>query len=217
MGSRTRVDDRGVSQVARRRSKGSAASNGLLVVLGLAALLMTWVLQHPIVLVAAAVLIGLGLYGHYRVVQKQRAALLRSGITQIDHMTGLQFEQRLLVHFQSLGWRVRTTKTTGDFGADLVGRRPDGTRVVIQAKRWQGSVGVGAVQEVHAARGYYRAPDALLITNSHLSVAARELAARTGVEVWDRARLVAELGRPEQASPPAPQRSGPGGADAGRP
>lgn len=203
--------------MARRRSGGSAASNGLLALLGLAAILVIWVVQHPIVLMAVAALIILGLYGHYRIVQKQRAALLRSGITQIDHMTGVQFEQRLLVHFQSLGWWVRTTKATGDFGADLVGSRPDGTRVVIQAKRWQGSVGVGAVQEVHAARGYYQAPDALLITNSHLSVAARELAARTGVGVWDRARLVAEFGRPEQASPPAPQRSGPGDMDAGRP
>lgn len=117
-------------------------------------------------------------------------------------MSGAEFEERLLLHFQARGWQLRTSRASGDFGADLVGTRPDGVGVVIQAKRWHGRVGVGAVQEVHGARDYYQAQLAMLITNSTLTAPARDLAARTRVEVWDRERLIHELTKPPMDTPP---------------
>jgi restriction system protein len=174
----------------RRPTKGMVALWGF----ALVAMILQGLARHPLWLVPVATVAGAWVYWHYQRAQRRRALLLASGIAQIDQMSGVQFEERLLVHFQAQGWQVRPTRASGDFGADLVGTRPDGVRVVIQAKRWHGSVGVSAVQEVHAARNYYQAPYALLITNSTLTAPARELAARTGVDVWERDRLIQELG-----------------------
>jgi restriction system protein len=181
----------------RRPTKGMLALWGV----ALAAMILQGLAQHPLWLVPVVAVAGAWVYWHYHRAQRRRALLLASDIAQIDQMSGVQFEERLLVHCQAHGWRVRPTRASGDFGADLVGTRPDGVRVVIQAKRWQGAVGVGAVQEVHAARNYYQASYALLITNSTLTAPARELAARTGVDVWERDRLIRELGT---ARPPSP-------------
>ena len=88
--------------------------------------------------------------------------------------------------------RVATTKSTGDQGADLVleGRKE---RAVVQTKRYKGKVGNWAVQEVLAAKGFYAAQRALVVTNSSYSHSARELAAANGVELLDRSDLAKML------------------------
>lgn len=73
--------------------------------------------------------------------------MLRSGIDQIDRMSGIDFEHRLLHHLNNIGWKVKMTRTTGDFGADLVGKDNRGRKVVIQVKRYSKNVGIeGTVQ-----------------------------------------------------------------------
>ncbi|GMA65677.1 restriction endonuclease (plasmid) [Alicyclobacillus fastidiosus] len=114
-------------------------------------------------------------------------------MNEIDRMTGEDFEDALKYTLSKKGWRIDTTKKTGDFGADLIGRDPMGKKVVIQAKRWKSKVGVDGVNQVIAARAYYQADRALVVTNQYLTKAAYELAQRTGVEVWSRKRLSAEI------------------------
>ena len=46
--------------------------------------------------------------------------LRRSGIAEIDKMSGLEFEQYVEWLFRKLGYSVERTKYQGDFGADLV-------------------------------------------------------------------------------------------------
>ena len=66
-------------------------------------------------------------------------------------------------------------------------------RTAIQAKRWKGNVGVGAVQEIVSARAYYGCQWAMVVTNSAFTQAAQRLAAANGVTLWDRDTLVREL------------------------
>lgn len=117
------------------------------------------------------------------------ARLRRSGISTVDTMTGEQFEQRLKVLFREYGFNVSTTRATGDFGADLVLER-DGTRTVVQAKRWDDSVGIEAVYEVVGAKAHYGASEAVVVTNSLFTPAAVELANDNGVALVERDELV---------------------------
>ena len=117
----------------------------------------------------------------------------RSGIAQIDRMSGSDFERRLAVLFDRLGNRTQVVGSgAGDFGADLVLEK-DGRRTVVQAKRWNGTVGTAAVREIAAARPYYRADAAMVVTTSRFSQEARMLARVNGVSLWDRDDLVAFL------------------------
>ena len=71
-----------------------------------------------------------------------------------------------------------------DMGADLILERR-GIRSVVQAKSYSGSVGVKAVQEVVAAKSYYKAREAFVVTNSTFTKSAIDLAEANGVSLWD--------------------------------
>jgi restriction system protein len=130
-----------------------------------------------------------------RVVQVVREGqrLRRSGIAEIDRMSGTTFERRLAVLFRGLGYRVEMTgRSGGDYGCDLV-LKQGGRRVAVQAKCWAKNVGIKAVQEAAASRLHYQADSAMVVTNRYFSRPARELAQSNHVELWDRDRLVREL------------------------
>jgi restriction system protein len=149
--------------------------------------------------VVSLVLAVLGLLGVPRFARIEARRV--SGINEIDTMSGEQFEQRLATLFRALGYRVSTTRTTGDFGADLVLER-DGTRTVVQAKRWDSYVGIEAVYEVVGAKAHYGASEAVVITNLLFTPAAEELAKDNGVALVERDELVQMLASQAAVSPP---------------
>lgn len=80
---------------------------------------------------------------------------------------------------------VQITKSSGDYGADII--CCDGLgRMVVQCKYYHKPVGVKAVQEVIAARQFYGAVRAAAATNSTFTKNAKKLASRCGVELWER-------------------------------
>ena len=91
-----------------------------------------------------------------------------------------------------MGYKVKTTPRTNDYGADLILTK-DGDKIVVQAKRWNDPVGNSAVQEVVAAKAYYKANRAMVVTNSYFTSNARSLAHVNNVELWDRSNLVKKL------------------------
>lgn len=124
--------------------------------------------------------------------RKRAERLKRSGISEIDKMDGLKFEQYLGHLFRSQGYRAEVTRAAGDFGADLILTK-DGKRIVVQAKRYSKNVGLKAVQEVQGARAHYRASAAWVVTNSNFTQQAYELAKSNGVRLIGRDELVEML------------------------
>src|SRR5262249_39217732 len=64
------------------------------------------------------------------------------------------------------------TAATGDQGADLIAKR-NGRTIVIQAKRYRGSVGNRAVQEVVGAIRFYGADEGWVVTSGTFTASAR--------------------------------------------
>lgn len=118
--------------------------------------------------------------------------LAKSGIDDIDKMDGKTFEKYLEALFLKLGYQVERTRYVGDYGADLVTVK-NGVKTIIQAKRYKKKVGVKAVQEAVAAKGYYQCDKAMVVTNNHYTRQATELARANSVELWDRDQLVQAL------------------------
>ena len=104
-----------------------------------------------------------------------------------DEMTGIQFEQYCAMELKrDHGFvRVEFTKTSGDYGGDLVGYHIDGSKWVIQCKRYMGHVGIDAVQEALGAKAIYDADKMAVMTNNKLTASARELANKSGVVVME--------------------------------
>ena len=167
---------------------------------------MTWPLWVCVGLMALAAL-AVGLWRQRRIA--------RSGIEEIDRMTGLQFEQYLEWLFCQLGYRVSRTSYQGDYGADLVATK-DGVKTAVQAKRSKRRIGIKAVQQAFASTGRYACQQSMVVTNASFTPQAIELARADNVELWDRNRLrkamdsvggkrvIAQALAPEEPTPSQP-------------
>jgi restriction system protein len=121
--------------------------------------------------------------------QKKKWEYLNSDIRKIDGMTGVQFEEYLKVHFEKQGFKVDTTPTSNDYGADLILFK-NGECIAVQVKRHKDKVSNKAIQEVVGALGYYRANKGMVVTNSFFTANAIALADANGVELWNRSKLI---------------------------
>lgn len=121
--------------------------------------------------------------------RKKENELRMSGINEIDHMDGFQFEHYLSSLFKSLGYKVEVTKATGDFGADLI-LKNDKEKIVVQAKRYSSKISNKAIQEIYTSMSHYNATSAWVVTNNFFTKPAIELAKSTGVKLVDRKELI---------------------------
>lgn len=113
-------------------------------------------------------------------------------IKKIDIMTGIEFEEFLEDLFKKLNYKVSTTKTIGDQGADLILEK-FGKKTVVQAKCYSNTVSNKSVQEAVAAISFYNAHNAIVVTNNYFTKSAIELANSNNVELWDRDYLIKQL------------------------
>ncbi|MBE9233878.1 restriction endonuclease [Cuspidothrix issatschenkoi LEGE 03284] len=141
----------------------------------------------PIILGAAA-LAGAVVYGISEA-KKEEERILASGINDVDNMKGVEFEKFLELIFKKTGYEVTLTKSTQDYGVDLILNK-GGVKTVVQAKRSKNPVSVKAVQEVTSAVRHYKANKAIVITNNRFTENARILANSNDVELWDRKKLI---------------------------
>jgi restriction system protein len=135
---------------------------------------------------------------------KNQAWQLRYGsmqLKEIDKLSGIAFEQFLQGLFQRMGYQVKTTATSGDFGADLVLTK-NNERIAIQAKRWQGLVGVGAVQEALSGKSYYHCESAWVVTTSNFTTQAIQLAKKAEVKLINRKELAKLIAQHMQSDTP---------------
>lgn len=118
----------------------------------------------------------------------RRGRYLHMRLRAVDRLSGTGFEEYLKAHFSRMGYRVRLTEESHDYGADLILKRW-GEVVVVQAKRYEKHVGMTAVQEAIGAVSYYDADRAMVVTNKGFTKSAHRLARYNDVELWGRNEL----------------------------
>ncbi|PGD63004.1 endonuclease [Bacillus wiedmannii] len=138
-------------------------------------------------------------YSHYKNKEAHKARLKahkihmervrQSNIYEIDQMNGRQFEEFLSYLYGFFGYHTEVTKGSGDYGADLV-LKINNEKIVVQAKRYKNKVGIQSVQEVVAAKAYYNANHAWVVTNSYFTKPAYKLADANDVLLVNRDLLI---------------------------
>lgn len=119
---------------------------------------------------------------------KKRKSHPESSLLDLNKLGGVEFENYVANLLKQAGYNVSGTPATGDQGADLIASK-DGKINVIQVKRYSGTVGNKAIQEVVAARNYYNGDVAVVITNSTYTLAAKSLARRNNVILINKSAL----------------------------
>lgn len=110
----------------------------------------------------------------------------------IDRLDWKAFEVYVAQLFADLGYRAQLTPDGPDYGADVILER-DNTRTAVQAKRYNHSAGVEAIQQVVAAKAVYDCSEAKVVTTSLYTRQALFLAEKNKVEVWDRSILLSKI------------------------
>jgi restriction system protein len=191
---------------------------------------------HPLVWLVVAAGVGYGLFEAYRYTRRNpwqvglsalAVAAVAGGVwylvyrlreaqrrgrrlgNGIDAMTGPEFEQYVAGLMRRTGFRaVQVTGQAADLGADITAAAPDGRRVVVQCKRYAGSVGSPHVQRLNGtAWTIHRAEVTMLVTTGRLTGHAVDLAVRCGITVIDRPALATWISSNQPPSLPAPRRS----------
>ena len=113
-------------------------------------------------------------------------------------LSGEEFEEYVALLLGDAGFRdIELTRASGDQGVDVLCSRA-GKRYAVQCKNYQGTVGNAAVQEAFAGAQFYGCDVAAVVCPGAFTRAARELAASTGVRLWDGAwltRMMKKSGR----------------------
>lgn len=125
---------------------------------------------------------------------EETEAGMREAPRPFDSLSGPDFERLLARLYEKTGYVVQLNGRTGDQGADLIATK-GGERLVIQAKRYAGSVGNAAVQEVVAAKNHYDGNGAIVITTGDFTREAIDLAKTNRVHLIgkrDLQRLLSE-------------------------
>ncbi len=108
---------------------------------------------------------------------------------QCLRLDGPEFEAYMALVLADNGYRhVEITKGSGDQGVDILAER-GGKSYAIQCKNYAGAVGNFAVQEAYAGAQYYGCDAAVVVCPGAFTRGAKELAQRTGVLLWDGAKL----------------------------
>lgn len=107
----------------------------------------------------------------------------------MDLMEGHAFEYYCADLLRRAGFlEVEVTRGSGDYGVDILAER-DGVTYAVQCKRYDGPVGVKAVQEVYAGRDYYDCMVGAVMTNQYFTRPAVEVAQKLKILLWDRGYL----------------------------
>ncbi|GAB1645715.1 restriction endonuclease [Krasilnikovia sp. MM14-A1259] len=177
----------------RRRNKSNATATALGIGLLALAAIAQLVHDHPYIFTSIALVALLGpsawVYKRWRAMRK--LAAYERHVSVVDGMSGSEFEQFVARLMRASGYRGVTVQGgAGDMGADVVGRSPCGRRVVVQCKRYAGSLGSPHVQRfAGTAREIHGADVALLVTSGSPTGPAREVARRCRIVLVDRPAL----------------------------
>lgn len=105
---------------------------------------------------------------------------------ELDEMEGLDFEYYCAELLRNRGFiEVEVTKSSGDYGIDILAEK-EGVTYAIQCKRYNGPVGVKAVQEAYAGSDFYDRMVGCVLTNQYFTQPAVDAAQKLKILLWDR-------------------------------
>ena len=110
-------------------------------------------------------------------------------MTNIDQMTGVEFEQYLQRLLRTRGYAAELTKASSDFGVDLILTK-NGERIAVQVKRYGTAISRRAISDAVAGMKHYSCSKAMVVTSNYFTVGAKTLATSNSCTLVDRDLLI---------------------------
>lgn len=127
--------------------------------------------------------------------KKEFTEIYKNEENSFDNMEGHDFEKFCARLLKKNGFKdVEVTKGSGDFGVDILANK-DGISYAIQCKCYSSNIGNKAIQEAHSGKEYYHCMVGVVLTNRYFTKAAKELAEKHNILLWDRDKLLSLVGK----------------------
>ena len=121
-------------------------------------------------------------------------------IHDIDHMDGHEFEYFCADLLLKNGYdKAEVTPGSGDQGIDVIAYK-DGIKFGVQCKCYTSDIGNKAVQEAYSGKEFYGCHIGAVLSNRFFTQAAKQLASRNRILLWDRDYLIGLLQAAEMYS-----------------
>jgi len=114
---------------------------------------------------------------------------IENGFSRFD---AYDFEKVVAQLFEDKGYLTIVTQASSDMGADVIARNKNET-IVIQVKKWNGTVGGPDVHKTLGSMISQHATKALVVTTSDFTRQAYKIAEGNPVELWNGTRLANEF------------------------
>lgn len=129
-----------------------------------------------------------GLLGAAIAVEEEIAQITNKDTNIESPETPLEYEKYITNQLKEMGFNARTTKASGDQGADVIAKK-DGVSFAIQCKMYTGSVGNKAVQEANAGRDFYKCDYGVVVSNAQFTKSAKQAANACNIILLNDAQL----------------------------
>lgn len=104
-------------------------------------------------------------------------------------MNPYEFESWVASQFIKNGYDAKVTKKSGDFGIDVIANYKK-KKIGIQVKKYNGPVGIRAVQEALSGMKYYSLDEAMVISTASFTKQAYEMAKKTNVKLLNKEEMI---------------------------
>ena len=121
----------------------------------------------------------------YIAITVNRKKLIDIHISQIDSMSGIDFEKYVKALLDFHGFRTEAKGGSGDLGVDIVATKRN-NRYAIQIKRQASKVSRRAVSDAVAGKAYHHCNTSAVITNNYFTEGAIKLAKSNDCLLIDR-------------------------------
>ena len=106
--------------------------------------------------------------------------------SQLDKIGPYAFEEWVARFMRIQGYNAHATKCSGDYGVDVIAEKED-CKIGIQVKKFNGPVGIKAIQEIASGIVYYDCHEGWVITTApYFTKAAINLAKKHGIKLYNK-------------------------------
>lgn len=107
----------------------------------------------------------------------------------IDTLSGTDFERLMESYYRDKGYQVERVGGSGDHEVDLILQDKKGYKIAVQCKRWKKNVGNDIVLRLKAGKQVYGCYDAWIVTTSHFTKAAIQIAEQLNIKLINGAQV----------------------------
>ncbi|WJQ82599.1 restriction endonuclease [Brevibacillus brevis] len=107
----------------------------------------------------------------------------------IDTLSGTDFEHLMESYYRDNGYQVERVGGSGDHEVDMILQDKKGYKIAVQCKRWKKNVGNDIVLRLKAGKQIYGCYDAWIVTTSHFTKAAIQIAEPLNIKLINGAQV----------------------------